>query len=57
MNELLGDCRLKRVNLRHKEVHKHIIQRNIVINTSRLIVIMQQFSSGRPTLTGINALA
>jgi len=46
MNELRGDCRLERVNLRHKEVRKHVRQRNIVINTSRRFVIMQQFSNG-----------
>jgi len=57
MNELRGDCRLERVNLRHKEVRKHVTKRNIVINRSRLIVIMQQFSNGRPALTRINALA
>jgi len=53
VNELRDDCRLERVNLRHKKVRKHVTVRNIVINTSRLIVIMQQFSNGRPTLTRI----
>jgi len=56
MNELRGDCRLERVNLRHK-VRKHLPKRNIIINTSRRIVIMQQFSKGRLALTRINAVA
>jgi len=43
MNKLRGDCRLERANLRHTEVRKHVTKRNIVINTSRLIVIMLQF--------------
>jgi len=52
-----SDCRLERVHLRHKEVRKNVTEQNIVINTSRLIVIVQQFSNGRPALTCINTLA
>jgi len=51
MNELQGDCRLERVNRKHKEVRKHGTERDMVINTSQLTVIMQQFSNGPQALT------
>jgi len=37
----------------NKEVRKHVTERNIVINTSRLIVIVQQYSNDRSALTRI----
>jgi len=40
VNELRGDCRLERVNLRHKEVSKHVTERNInFVNCSSLGII------------------
>ena len=51
VNVLRGDCRLKRVDLRHKIVREHVAKRNIVASTSQLVVNVQQLSNGRPALT------
>jgi len=37
MNELRGDSRLGRVNLRHKKVRKHVTEQNTIIIACRLL--------------------
>jgi len=44
-------------DLRVKIVREPATKQDIIISTSRHIVIMQQLSNGRPALTRINALA
>jgi len=43
-----------RVNLRHKEVRKHVTERNIVINTSRLsrYTVPCEWTGDRETTNG-----